>query len=79
VTSVQQLKSRGFDAIFLALGAHASWKLGVPGEDEAGVLDCVAFLRRVSLGSALRFSGPSWKPPLNVLARLGTGTLEMRR
>ena len=50
VTSVHQLKRRGFDAVFLALGAHASWKLGVPGEDETGVLDCVGFLRRVSLG-----------------------------
>jgi NADH-quinone oxidoreductase subunit F len=50
VASVHELKRRGFDAVFLALGAHASWKLGVPGEDETGVLDCVAFLRRVSLG-----------------------------
>jgi NADH-quinone oxidoreductase subunit F len=50
VASVHQLKKRGFDAVFLALGAHASWKLGVPGENLAGVLDCVAFLRRVSLG-----------------------------
>jgi NADH-quinone oxidoreductase subunit F len=50
VTSVHQLKKKGYDAIFLALGAHASWKLGVPGENLTGVLDCVAFLRRVSLG-----------------------------
>ncbi len=46
-----------YDATFLAIGAHASWQLGVPGEDAPGVLDCVSFLRAVSLGSAPALGG----------------------
>ena len=52
VSSVHDLKKRGFDAIFLALGAHASWTLGVSGDNLSGVLDCIGFLRSVSLGKA---------------------------
>jgi len=50
VHSVEGLKEKGFDAVFLALGAHNSWDLGVEGEGLEGVLDCVKFLRDVSLG-----------------------------
>ena len=50
IKSVAELKKQGFDAIFLALGAHASWTLGVQGERGKGVLDCVSFLRDVSMG-----------------------------
>ena len=52
VASVHDLKEQGCDAIFLALGAHASWTLGVSGENLSGVLDCIGFLRSVSLGKA---------------------------
>ncbi len=48
IESLEQLA--GFDAVFLALGAHRGMKLGIPGEDEVGVLDCIDFLRRVKLG-----------------------------
>jgi NADH-quinone oxidoreductase subunit F len=50
VESVVELKKKGFDAVFLALGAHMSWTLGVQGENSKGVFDCIAFLRDVSLG-----------------------------
>ncbi len=50
VESVRELEEQGYDAVFLALGAHASWTLGIPGDDLAGVIDCVSFLRSVSLG-----------------------------
>jgi NADH-quinone oxidoreductase subunit F len=49
VKSIHDLKKRGFDSIFLALGAHASWNLGVKGEDLEGVMDCVGFLRKVAI------------------------------
>ena len=50
-TKIESLEGlAGFDAIFLALGAHRGMKLGIPGEDEVGVLDCIDFLRRVKLG-----------------------------
>lgn len=43
------LKHQGFDAVLLATGAHGSRRLGVPGEDLAGVLPGVEFLRNVKL------------------------------
>jgi len=54
VRSVDQLKKQGFDAIFVGLGAHASWDLGIPGARSKGVHDCVAFLRDVSGGKRPR-------------------------
>ncbi len=45
------LKSQGFDAVFLGIGAHRSFKLHVPGEEDfPQVLDAIGFLRRVALG-----------------------------
>jgi NADPH-dependent glutamate synthase beta subunit-like oxidoreductase len=43
-----------FDAIFMGIGCHKAWTLGVPGEDELdGVIDCVAYLRRNNLGEGV--------------------------
>jgi len=39
-----------YDAVFVAAGAHAGLKLGIPGEDTPGVMDAVEFLRKVGLG-----------------------------
>ena len=50
VESIRSLQEQGYDAIFLALGAHAGVKLRVDGEDSAGVVDVVSFLRDFSLG-----------------------------
>lgn len=41
---------KDYDAVFIASGAHAGLKLGIPGEDTPGVKDAVEFLRKVSLG-----------------------------
>ena len=51
--SLQDLKDEGFAAIFLGPGAHASRKLGVEGEELAGVLHGVDYLRRVNVGEKL--------------------------
>ncbi|MBI4776522.1 MAG: FAD-dependent oxidoreductase [Deltaproteobacteria bacterium] len=49
--TLDSLKERGFNAIFLGTGAHDTMKMKVPGEDEfKGVIDAVEFLRRVNLG-----------------------------
>jgi heterodisulfide reductase subunit A-like polyferredoxin len=40
----------GYDAIFIAVGAHESRKLGIPGEECRGVIHGIDFLRRHSLG-----------------------------
>ncbi len=51
--TLQQLKDDGYDAVFVGIGAHASRKLGVEGEDLEGVMHGVDYLRRVNLGEAL--------------------------
>ncbi len=48
--STDDLFAQGYDAVFLAVGAHEGLKIGVKGEDSPGVMDCVSFLRQVSLG-----------------------------
>jgi NADPH-dependent glutamate synthase beta subunit-like oxidoreductase len=49
--NLQQLKAEGFAAFFFAIGAHKSFKLGVPGESEfPQVIEAIDFLRHVALG-----------------------------
>jgi len=43
------LKSGGYEAVFLGVGAQEPVKLGIPGEDAAGVVDALAFLRQYNL------------------------------
>jgi len=40
---------KSYAAVFIAIGAHVERKLGIPGEDLAGVMGGVEFLRRVNL------------------------------
>ena len=47
----QQLRDEGHEAFLLTVGAHASYKAGITGEDKyPQVLDAIDFLRRVALG-----------------------------
>jgi NADPH-dependent glutamate synthase beta subunit-like oxidoreductase len=49
--TLAQLKSEGFEAFFFAIGAHQSYKLGIPGEsDFPQVKQAIDFLRDVALG-----------------------------
>lgn len=50
VESIEELKKQGFDAIFIATGAHKPRKMGIPGEELQGVVYGIDFLRRVNLG-----------------------------
>jgi formate dehydrogenase alpha subunit len=50
VESLDSLSEQGYQAIFLAIGAHEEMKLGVEGEDLPGVIGCVEFLRRFNFG-----------------------------
>ncbi|MCF8146830.1 MAG: FAD-dependent oxidoreductase [Deltaproteobacteria bacterium] len=46
-----RLREEGFEAFLIAVGAHASLTVGIPGEDRyPQVVDAIAFLRRVALG-----------------------------
>ncbi|MBF0241471.1 MAG: FAD-dependent oxidoreductase [Desulfamplus sp.] len=51
--TLDSLRKEGFEAFFIAIGAHKSYTLGIEGEDTykgKGVIDSVEFLRRVALG-----------------------------
>ncbi len=50
IESIDWLFEQGYDAVFLALGAHRGMQLGIEGEDTQGVVDGAAFLRDISLG-----------------------------
>jgi NADH-quinone oxidoreductase subunit F len=54
VDSLDELFQDGYNAIFLAIGAHQGIKIGVKGEDSPKVMDCVSFLRDVSLGRGVK-------------------------
>lgn len=51
--SVEELLSE-FKAIFLAVGAHRSSRMNIPGEDLPGVLDALTFLRELNLGKPVQ-------------------------
>ncbi len=48
--TIEGLKKAGYDAIFVATGAHKSQKMGLPGDDAAGVMVGLDFLGPVNLG-----------------------------
>ena len=54
VENLANLKSQGFEAIFVAAGLQGTAKLGIPGEDLNGVFYGMDFLRRVNLGGTVR-------------------------
>ncbi len=47
----------GFQAVVLAIGAHKSRKLGIPGEDKRGVIHGTDFLREIALGQPYDVKG----------------------
>jgi NADH-quinone oxidoreductase subunit F len=53
--SLDDLLLQGYAAVLLAVGAHESRRMEVPGEDGAGVLEALAFLKAIKQGR---------KPPL---------------
>ena len=48
--SLDDLFKQGFEAVFIALGAHSSMKLRIPGEDSPCVIQAVKMLKEVNLG-----------------------------
>ena len=45
--SLADLRSDGYDAIFVAVGAQLAKRLNLPGEDSEGIMDALLFLRSV--------------------------------
>ena len=54
INSVDNLFKEGFNAVFVAVGAHKGIKLGIQGEENVGVSECVSFLRDVNLGKPVK-------------------------
>lgn len=55
--SLDELRSQGYKAFFLGIGAQAGRKLNIEGEEAQGVITGVDFLRSVNLGSGAKLSG----------------------
>jgi NADH:ubiquinone oxidoreductase subunit H/NADPH-dependent glutamate synthase beta subunit-like oxidoreductase len=52
--TLESLQQQGYKVILLAIGAHTSMKLDIPGEDIQGVYHGVFFLRDVALGKEVK-------------------------
>jgi NADPH-dependent glutamate synthase beta subunit-like oxidoreductase/ferredoxin len=50
VDSLEDLFEKGYNAIFLTVGAHKGLRIGIEGEDVPAVLECVSFLDAVNSG-----------------------------
>jgi heterodisulfide reductase subunit A-like polyferredoxin len=57
VTSISELRAKGFDAIYLATGDRGGRKLQVPGEELPDVRDAVAYLHDINGGHAPDLAG----------------------
>lgn len=47
-----EIKKGGFDAAFVAIGAHIGKKTNIPAREAGHILDAVSFLREVEMGNA---------------------------
>jgi NADH-quinone oxidoreductase subunit F len=52
--TLKSLREKGFEAVFVGVGAPLGTKLGIPGENTPGVADGVEFLREYNLSGATK-------------------------
>jgi heterodisulfide reductase subunit A-like polyferredoxin len=57
IRNINNLLGKGYQAVIMAIGAHAPQKIGIPGEETGGVSQGVPFLRAVSLGEETELRG----------------------
>ena len=55
--TIGSLKTDGYDAVILAIGAHKNRRLGVPGDDKEGAYAGVEFLRDIAMGNSPDMDG----------------------
>ena len=55
--SIQELRDKGFNAFYVAIGAQAGRKLGLEGEDASEVLSGLDFLRAINLSEPTKVEG----------------------
>ena len=54
VNDIDSLFREGYQAVFIAVGAHKGDKMGIPGEDLEGVYDAIEFLKEANLGKEIQ-------------------------
>jgi NADPH-dependent glutamate synthase beta subunit-like oxidoreductase/NAD-dependent dihydropyrimidine dehydrogenase PreA subunit len=54
---LKDLRSQGYEAFYLAIGAQAGRRIGIEGEEAEGVIAGVDFVRDVNLGKELKLDG----------------------
>ncbi|MFC2169107.1 FAD-dependent oxidoreductase [Acidobacteriota bacterium] len=52
--SIDDLFKGNYEAVFIAIGAHKSMKLNIPGENAEGVLQAMELLKAVNLGNKVK-------------------------
>ncbi|MBS3772564.1 MAG: FAD-dependent oxidoreductase, partial [Bacteroidales bacterium] len=57
VENFEELKSQGFDAIYVSVGTHETVKFDLKGKDLEGILCCLSFLKSVNKGDKMDVSG----------------------
>jgi len=50
IESTDELFKKGFDAVYLAMGAPEGWSMGIEGEEDPRVLDGIKTLRKINFG-----------------------------
>ena len=55
--TIEELRKQGYKAFYIAIGCQAGRKAGVPGEDVAGVMTAVDFLREVNAKESYDLEG----------------------
>lgn len=76
--TIEELKTKGFDAVFIGSGAGLPIFLGIPGENLGGVYSANEFLIRVNMMKSYRF--PETDTPIKVgkkVAVIGGGNVAM--
>jgi len=57
ITSTKELFDKGFDAVFLAMGAPKGYMMGIPGEEDPRVLDGILALRDINFDKSVDITG----------------------
>lgn len=55
--TIEELRARGYKAFYIAIGCQGGRKAGIPGENAAGVMTAVDFLRQVAGNEAYKVKG----------------------
>jgi NADPH-dependent glutamate synthase beta subunit-like oxidoreductase len=57
IGSTDELFKKGFNSVYLAMGAPEGWSMGIKGEDDPRVLDGIKTLRQINFGKDVDLNG----------------------